>query len=267
MAYEPTVWNCGDTITADKMNKLEQGLAECCGGGDAGYSCTESYETVYDGNLSFVNADTGYAVGNFESSDILDTETIKVTFDGIDYECARREAMLNDIATNVYGADVDFDTMTIDWSEYPFVITSYDSPTNTIAVETEGTYDVTIQILINSATVSDCFRQAVNEVVGSHPVLMVNTSVDSITNNNVMDKTWQEISDALNSGTICMLHQTSAMGWIGQVGVRTIYPGGGVAVMQYYVSILFCDGNTAEYTTLSSGSQPTSGSIHFDPID
>ena len=33
MAYEPTVWSCGDTITADKMNKLEQGLAECCGGG------------------------------------------------------------------------------------------------------------------------------------------------------------------------------------------------------------------------------------------
>lgn len=33
MAYEPTVWNCGDTITAEKLNKLENGLAECCGGG------------------------------------------------------------------------------------------------------------------------------------------------------------------------------------------------------------------------------------------
>ena len=33
MAYTPTNWSCGDTITADKMNKLEQGLAECCGGG------------------------------------------------------------------------------------------------------------------------------------------------------------------------------------------------------------------------------------------
>ena len=35
MAYEPTVWACGDTITADKLNKLENGLAECCGGGSA----------------------------------------------------------------------------------------------------------------------------------------------------------------------------------------------------------------------------------------
>ena len=33
MAYTPTNWSCGDTITADKMNKLEQGLAECCSGG------------------------------------------------------------------------------------------------------------------------------------------------------------------------------------------------------------------------------------------
>lgn len=26
MAYEPTVWKDGDVITADKMNKLEQGV-------------------------------------------------------------------------------------------------------------------------------------------------------------------------------------------------------------------------------------------------
>ena len=26
MAYEPTTWNDGDLITAEKMNKLEQGV-------------------------------------------------------------------------------------------------------------------------------------------------------------------------------------------------------------------------------------------------
>lgn len=26
MAYEPTDWNCGDTITAEKLNKLERGV-------------------------------------------------------------------------------------------------------------------------------------------------------------------------------------------------------------------------------------------------
>ena len=33
MSYTPTEWKCGDTITAEKLNKLENGLAECCGGG------------------------------------------------------------------------------------------------------------------------------------------------------------------------------------------------------------------------------------------
>ena len=28
MAYEPTEWVCGDTVTADKLNKLERGVQE-----------------------------------------------------------------------------------------------------------------------------------------------------------------------------------------------------------------------------------------------
>lgn len=27
MAYEPTTWNTGDVITAEKLNKMEQGIA------------------------------------------------------------------------------------------------------------------------------------------------------------------------------------------------------------------------------------------------
>ena len=36
MAYIPTEWKCGDTITAEKLNNLEDGVQEaleCCGGG------------------------------------------------------------------------------------------------------------------------------------------------------------------------------------------------------------------------------------------
>lgn len=32
MAYEPTIWQAGDTITSAKLNKLEQGVAEGGGG-------------------------------------------------------------------------------------------------------------------------------------------------------------------------------------------------------------------------------------------
>lgn len=33
MSYTPTNWKSGDVISAEKLNKLEQGVAECCGGG------------------------------------------------------------------------------------------------------------------------------------------------------------------------------------------------------------------------------------------
>lgn len=31
MAYTPTVWQAGDTVTAAKLNKMEQGIASCGG--------------------------------------------------------------------------------------------------------------------------------------------------------------------------------------------------------------------------------------------
>lgn len=40
MAYEPNVWKCGDTITADQLNRLEQAVAELSQGGG------ESSETL-----------------------------------------------------------------------------------------------------------------------------------------------------------------------------------------------------------------------------
>lgn len=40
MAYTPNVWKCGDTITADQLNRLEQAVAELSQGGG------ESSETL-----------------------------------------------------------------------------------------------------------------------------------------------------------------------------------------------------------------------------
>lgn len=36
MAYEPTNWVCGDVVTADKLNNMEEGIQEaltCCESG------------------------------------------------------------------------------------------------------------------------------------------------------------------------------------------------------------------------------------------
>lgn len=33
MAYTPKTWECGETITADALNHIEQGIEDCCGSG------------------------------------------------------------------------------------------------------------------------------------------------------------------------------------------------------------------------------------------
>lgn len=57
MAYEPKEWVCGETITADALNHIEQGLADCCGGGTdhpilivtiANYQATPSFSEIQD---------------------------------------------------------------------------------------------------------------------------------------------------------------------------------------------------------------------------
>ena len=45
MAYEPKTWECGETITADALNHLEQGLANVGGGGTAVYELTRDTTT------------------------------------------------------------------------------------------------------------------------------------------------------------------------------------------------------------------------------
>ena len=70
MAYEPKEWVCGETITADALNHLEQGVADCGGGGvlvaeviatynGVGYECTsdttfEELEEAYSAGKAIV---------------------------------------------------------------------------------------------------------------------------------------------------------------------------------------------------------------------
>lgn len=43
MAYEPKTWACGDVVTADALNKIEQGIAEASSGGGTSL-VTNKYE-------------------------------------------------------------------------------------------------------------------------------------------------------------------------------------------------------------------------------
>lgn len=44
--YTPTTWQCGDVITAEKMNKIEQGIANAGGGGGGSSDFSTATVTV-----------------------------------------------------------------------------------------------------------------------------------------------------------------------------------------------------------------------------
>ena len=56
MSYEPTIWQTGDVITAEKLNKIEQALYELSGGGGdeppAGYVTIAPEQSVTYSDVS-----------------------------------------------------------------------------------------------------------------------------------------------------------------------------------------------------------------------
>lgn len=74
MAYEPTEWKCGDTITAEKMNKIEaelQTLSES-GGGGTDYYLIEFHTDpeTGDSHLSIIPN------GNYSEEIWIDSSTV-----------------------------------------------------------------------------------------------------------------------------------------------------------------------------------------------
>ena len=136
--YEPTTWANGDTVTAAALNNIEQGIVNADGGGKTWVTlCEEEVTTVQNSN---------FAYGDLSYSQLIDADTIRVTFNGTEYLC-------NKLMTDEYGAPYDDATGTFDWSEYPFCIVS-DTP-NQLATETAGTYDIKIEALQESSGSSD----------------------------------------------------------------------------------------------------------------
>ncbi len=155
MAYTPNEWKCGDTVTADKLNHMEQGIAEASGG-DCGFSCTE--ELILLTNETVTTTDHGGTnVAELTYSGQIIADTIFVTFDGTEYECEKKtiEGM------DYYGADLSGGSP--DFSNYPFVI-SYDD-SNIIVTETGGTHTVKIETIDYTATTTPCFESAVKSVL------------------------------------------------------------------------------------------------------
>lgn len=146
MAYNKQTWNNGDTIIAEKLNHMEDGIAGC----DCGYEYVETTEILFEEvgtTTSQENFNT--AVAALAYSKEITAASLLVTFNGVEYNLERNDYS----GTHCYGG---VSSTGPDFSNYSFVIASsvYNGIVqNTIMTAEPGTYS--IRAMENSVEVTD----------------------------------------------------------------------------------------------------------------
>lgn len=172
MAYTPINWQTGDTITAGKLNKMDNGW-----GVQETQLFSESVTTV-DMEID-ARATLTYSLP-------ITASTLIVVLNGTSYTCPKIEAYGN----NFYGG-FDVSTGAPDFTTYPFFIMSPPTGENMLITETAGTYTVTASG--EGIVVSDNFSGAVSKCVdidtSTLPMLCVSGTTKKM-----------EMSDAVMNG-------------------------------------------------------------------
>lgn len=176
MAYTPINWQTGDTITAEKLNKMDNGW-----GIESTPLFSETVTTVA-GNLGN-SAKLAY-------SDWIRDDTIIINFDGTDYTCEKIRINGNIWGYGGAGAEA------LDFTEYPFALTSVRNSGSTLYTETAGTH--TISASTASIETSSSFDSAV--VLGGVFEVVQGTT------------TFQEACDAFKSGKHVYVVDNSSSG-------------------------------------------------------
>lgn len=172
MTYTPINWQTGDTITADKLNRCDNGWA------------VESLQ-LFSETVTTADTGQGYATGQlaYVFQEEPPAEAV-VTFDGTDYECERDSQY-------GYGGRSDFST-------YPFYISPTTSRTK-IDTETAGTH--TVALGAQAVEVSAAFGEAVSSCIELPFIPYLPVAVfDSFT-----DKTYDEIFGSFVGGSLCVV--------------------------------------------------------------
>ena len=89
MAFEPKTWACGDTITAQELNRMEQGIDEAS---DKGYECTEGMEVLADESVTMGSSPYNYFIGTLSYNKFIDEDEITVEFEGVEYTLQKNES-------------------------------------------------------------------------------------------------------------------------------------------------------------------------------
>lgn len=135
MSYTPIGWQTGDTITAEKLNKM-----------DNGWSVETATQTLCNDTITSVD-DGGMYVSQLSATSIT-AVSIVVTFDGSTYQCDKD-------GDGGYGDSVEFTFAT-----YPFRIES----DGFIITETGGSHTVKVEADVTTYDASTAFTGVVNSI-------------------------------------------------------------------------------------------------------
>ena len=161
MAYTPINWQTGETITAEKMNKM-----------DNGFAVTRGTTTYFDGSVTVPNGSSPVSLSDV-TGDFSSASEITATLDSVAY--------------NLTGFDDDgfwtFGAPYGDFSTYTFSISfGSGAAVPDFIAEEAGTYALKIEAAGMAIETSSDFEAAVNSVVdlGLQPLQCVDgvTSID-----------------------------------------------------------------------------------------
>ncbi len=182
MAYTPINWQTGDTITAEKMNKMDNGW---------GMQNTQ----LFSETATTVAGEYGNET-ELTYAESITADSITVTFDGNEYTCP--SVIVNGNICGYGGVDSSW---AYDFSQYPFAIVS-DNGVNYFATQTAGTYAVALTA--PTVAVGDNFITAVKKIF----VLPIFTQNGQ---NFTCNMTFTEVKEAIISGGCCYALQGSSV--------------------------------------------------------
>lgn len=153
MSYTRYEWDCGDIITARRMNNIEDGIEEAMSsGGDAGFECEYSQVQTFISSRSLATTDF-YGYNRAMLPKYVFQPIIDVTFDGVLY------SHLVQSFNGSYGGVVDLANLTVDFKGFPFIIYR-----NNLITQVAGSHTIKIDVyLIQSVEVTPCFLAALKE--------------------------------------------------------------------------------------------------------
>ena len=180
MAYDKHTWTCHEPITADKLNHIEDGIANAGGDCDCGYECTETVTTLTEETVT-TTAQGDVNRGTLSYSEFINAEKIRVTFNGTEYECERITISEEpDLSVYNYGyGGMSPGSVMPDFSKYPFAINSHMGKTkmNRLYTETAGTYTIKIEVVETTVTTTPCFEKARGYSCGEKMEMLAEESV------------------------------------------------------------------------------------------